>query len=236
MISADDDSIEARYTAQLTRLRQAAERAGRKPDQVKLIAVSKTHPPEAIRRLYALGQRDFGENYVQELTQKAEQLADLDELRWHVIGHLQSNKARAVVPFASVVQTVSSTKLVTELARRAAERRPATRGPLRVLCEVNLASEQAKSGCSADDLPALLDAVERESNLVLAGLMAIPPAVSDPDSSRPYFERLVELRDRLGGPTRLAELSMGMSHDAHVAVAAGATYVRIGTAIFGERG
>ena len=207
-----------------------------------LVAVSKTQPAAAVRAAYALGQRDFGENYVQELVQKATALADLEGLRWHVIGHLQRNKVKHVVEHAQAVHSVDSLALLAELERRMAgraiaiARRAFGDDPrLPVLVEVGIAGEAQKSGCAPSELGALLDAAERASNLRLVGLMCVPPFGDDPAASRPHFERLARLREDHGGPARLPELSMGMTQDYEHALAAGATVVRIGTAIFGPR-
>jgi pyridoxal phosphate enzyme (YggS family) len=207
-----------------------------------LIAVSKFQPASAIRTAYAAGQRDFGENYVQELQEKALELADLRDLRWHMIGHLQRNKARSVAPLASVIHTVHSVELARELDKRAAmvtlegaraflpdERR------LAVLVEVNVGGEAQKSGCAPDALGDVLHALHSASHLRVAGLMCVPPHTDAPSAARPFFDELVRLRDAHGGAERLPELSMGMTADLEYAVAAGATMVRVGTAIFGER-
>jgi pyridoxal phosphate enzyme (YggS family) len=195
---------------------------------VLLIAVSKTHSPEAIRAAYDAGQRDFGENYVQELVEKAELLSDLEGITWHMIGHLQRNKVRPVVKHASVLHTIDSKKLVEELGKR-------VESSLRVLIEVNVAGDEAKSGCRPGELDILLEAVEAQPKLRLAGLMTVPPHTEDPAGARPFFDQLVEIRDANGGIERLPELSMGMTHDLEHAIAAGATMVRVGTAIFGAR-
>ena len=162
----------------------------------------------------------------QELDEKAKELADLPDLRWHFIGHLQSNKAKLVAPVAHLVHAVDSPSLASALARRAPHR-------LRVLVEVNVAGEAEKHGAAPADVGALLDAIEKESNLELAGLMTMPP--HDLDAAKRAFEDLVKLRDRYGGAARLPELSMGMSDDLEIAIACGATLVRVGTAIFGAR-
>ena len=222
------------------RIRAAERAAGRGEGSVVLIAVSKTKPAEAIREAYAAGQRDFGENYVQELAEKAEQLADLEGLRWHFIGHLQRNKAKVVCRIAGAVHTVDSVRLAEELGKRARD----AGKTLPVLVEVNVGGEAAKSGCAPSELGEVLNAIEaqgasgtaREGGLRLNGLMTVPPATDDPRGARPYFDALASLRDSHGGAARLPELSMGMSHDLEHAVAAGATFVRVGTAIFGERG
>jgi pyridoxal phosphate enzyme (YggS family) len=223
-------------------LASALASAGRAPDSARLVAVSKFQPASAIRAAYAQGQRDFGENYVQELEQKAAELADLSDLRWHMIGHLQRNKARTVAPLASLIHTVHSVELVRELDKRASAvslsgGRAFVPGESRlpVLVEVNVGGEAQKSGCSPDALEPLLDALEQATHLRSLGLMCVPPHTEDPSASQPYFERLRSLRDAYGGAQRLPELSMGMTADLSYAVAAGATIVRVGTAIFGER-
>ncbi|MCC6216416.1 MAG: YggS family pyridoxal phosphate-dependent enzyme [Polyangiaceae bacterium] len=234
--------VASRLAAVRERVARAAERAGRSPPA--LVAVSKLQPAEAIRAAYAAGQRDFGENYVQELEAKARELADLEELRWHFIGHLQRNKAKLAASIASVVHTVDSARLAAELGKRAAvtvlpepRRWPiaGASGRLPVLIEVNVGGEASKSGCAPCDLEGVLSAVDAEPALALAGLMTVPPHTDDPGGARPYFERLLALRDAAGGAARLPELSMGMTHDLEVAVACGATIVRVGTAIFGAR-
>jgi pyridoxal phosphate enzyme (YggS family) len=208
----------------------AARAAGRDPAAVQLVAVSKTHPSAAIREAYAAGQRDFGENYVQELVQKAQELSDLKELRWHLIGHLQRNKARHVASLLALLHTVDSVELAGELSKRV---EPGMRLP--VLVEVSIAGEEQKHGVAPGELGALLDGIESLPALALRGLMCVPPFTEDAADSRPHFERLQQLRERHGGAPRLPELSMGMSHDLPHAVAAGATLVRVGTAIFGAR-
>ncbi len=227
-------SVQQRLEQVRARIAAAAAAAGRPAP--RLLAVSKRQPVDALREAYAAGQRDFGENYVQELCDKARQLADLPELRLHLIGHLQRNKVKAVLGAASAVHTLDSLRLVEELARRAqVERLEAGRPPLPVLVEVNVGGEAAKSGCTPGELPTLLDALSGARALELRGLMTVPPYTEEPEGARPYFERLAALREALGGAARLPELSMGMSHDLEVAIAAGATLVRVGTAIFGAR-
>lgn len=224
------------------RLERALLQAGRAPDSARLIAVSKFQPVSAIAAAYAAGQRDFGENYVQELQEKAEQLRDLRDLRWHLIGHLQRNKARFVAPLATLVHTLHSVELVRELDKRVRSSvRDASRAfipgesRLSVLIEVNVGGEAQKSGCAPEALPEVLRACEAAEHLHLAGLMCVPPHTADASDARPYFDRLVQLRDAHGGAQRLPELSMGMTADLEYAVAAGATLVRVGTAIFGVR-
>jgi PLP dependent protein len=194
------------------------------PAGVTLVAVSKTQPPAAIREAYAAGQRDFGENYAQEWRAKADAVADLADLRWHFIGGLQTNKAKYLAGRVASVQTVDRLELARELSRRLTARGARTR----IFLEVNVAGEASKEGCAPADLPSLAEAVRSLPGLDLAGLMCIPPAEGDP---RPHFRLLRALRDQLG----LADLSMGMSGDWRVAVEEGASFIRIGTAIFGAR-
>ncbi len=201
-----------------------AEVTARLPPGVTLIAVSKTQPVEAIREAYAAGQRHFGENYVQEWRPKAEALADLPGLVWHFIGGLQTNKARFLAGRVAWVHTVDRIELARELSRRCV----AAGAGLRVLLEVNLGGEAQKGGCAFSAAPALAEAVRALPALELVGLTCIPPPDQEP---RPHFRALRALRDRLG----LAELSMGMSADWPAAVEEGATFVRLGTAIFGAR-
>jgi len=212
-------------------LARALASAGRAPDSARLVAVSKFQSTSAIRAAYAEGQRDFGENYVQELEQKAAELSDLPDLRWHMIGHLQRNKARTVAPLASLIHTVHSVELVRELDKRASGKE----SRLAVLVEVNVGGEAQKSGCAPAALAELLQALSEARHLRALGLMCVPPHTADPSGALPYFEQLRTLRDAHGGSERLPELSMGMSADLAYAVAAGATIVRVGTAIFGAR-
>jgi pyridoxal phosphate enzyme (YggS family) len=225
-------------------IRQAAVNCGRPPDSVRLVAVSKTKTPEEIRAVYDAGQRDFGENYVQELASKAEALADLHDLRFHFIGHLQRNKAKVAARIASAIHSIDSVRLAEEVGKRAAEA-PVTRSPasfasassdqLAVFVEVNVGGEAQKTGCPPSELGAVLGAIESAPALQLVGLMTVPPLTDDPEGARPYFDALAALRNEHGGAERLPELSMGMSHDLAQAIAAGATIVRVGRAIFGER-
>jgi pyridoxal phosphate enzyme (YggS family) len=203
--------------------RLAALRA-RIPAGVTLVAVSKTHPAEAIREAYAAGQRDFGENYAQEWREKADALSDLPDLRWHFVGGLQTNKVKYLAGRVHLVHAVDREELARELSRRFGQKGAVAR----VLLEVNTGGEATKSGCAPADAPTLAAAVRALPGIELRGLMCMPPPEDDP---RPHFRLLRELRDRLG----LAELSMGMSADWEIAIEEGATLVRIGTAIFGER-
>ena len=214
------------------RIDRAAAAAGRDGASVKLVAVSKTKPAEMIREAYAAGQRAFGENYAQELATKAEALADLSELQWHFIGHLQTNKARVVAAHAHAVHTVDSAALARELGKRATKHaRPA---PLPVLIEVSVGGEAQKAGAAPSDIAEVMRAIAEQPSLALRGLMTVPPA-DDLPAARRVFETLVSLRNLHGGPQALPELSMGMSHDLEVAIACGATWVRVGSAIFGHR-
>jgi len=231
-----EDPIEQDIAARLAEVRQqideAVVRAGRPPGAVRLLAVSKTKPAAAIRAAHAAGQREFGESYAQELAQKAEELRDLDGLVWHFIGRLQRNKAKQVAQAARVIHTVDRPELAAELGKRAA----AAGVRVRILVEVNVAGEASKGGCTPAELAAVLAAVAAEPSLDAAGLMTIPPVTDDPEGARAFFAELRALRDRHGGAAALPELSMGMTHDFAVAVAEGATIVRVGTAIFGARG
>jgi pyridoxal phosphate enzyme (YggS family) len=224
-------SVAERLAQVHARIERAARASGRSPGDVKLIAVSKTKPAEAIREAYAAGQRAFGENYAQELTLKAEALTDLSDLEWHFIGHLQTNKAKVAARFARVVHTIDSTALVRELGRRASKERSS---PLAVLIEVNVGREPQKAGATASEIEEVVTAVRAEASLALRGLMTMPPA-GDPDAARKTFETLALLRNLHGGAAALPELSMGMSEDLEIAIACGASYVRVGRAIFGER-
>jgi pyridoxal phosphate enzyme (YggS family) len=213
------------------RIGHAAEASGRSREEVKLIVVSKAKTAEAIREAHEAGQRAFGESYAQEIEVKARLLGDLPDIEWHFIGHLQSNKAKTVAPLAHMVHTVDTPSLARELARRVVK---ANRRALQVVIEVNVAHEPQKHGVSPGDLEELMQAVQAEPALDLRGLMTVPPA-DDLSMTRRVFETLATLRSLHGGVLRLPELSMGMSHDLEVAVACGATLVRVGTAVFGPR-
>jgi len=210
------------------RIASAAARAGRKAADVRLLAVTKTHPPEVVREAYGAGHRDFGESYVQELVRKHSALADLDGIRWHLIGHLQRNKVPPALEAATTIQSVDSVRLVETLGKRASR-------PVEILVEVNVGGEAQKAGVAPEDLADVLAAAAGHPNLVVRGLMTVPPFSDDPEESRPHFRALRETRDAHGGPDLLPELSMGMTTDLEVAVEEGATWVRVGTAIFGER-
>lgn len=225
--------VAARLAAIRARIAAAAARAGRPPGAVALVAVSKTVPAALVREAVAAGQLLFGENRVQEAREKIPAVGG--GAAWHLIGHLQRNKARLAVELFDLVESVDGAELAHELDRRAGE----AGVRLRVLVQVRLGGEESKSGVEPDAAPALLAAVAALPNLALAGLMALPPPPVAAEDSRPHFARLRELRDRWDGSCcprgSLAELSMGMSADYEVAVEEGATLVRVGTALFGGR-
>jgi pyridoxal phosphate enzyme (YggS family) len=228
------------------RIARAAADAGRDATGIRLVAVSKTKGPDAVREAYAAGQRAFGENYAQELAAKAEALADLPDIEWHFIGHLQTNKAKLVAKHAHVVHTVDSAVLARELGKRAARegssRARASEGGtdggggsrVPVLIEVNVGGEAQKAGARPSELDEVMRAVQAQEALILRGLMTLPPA-GDPAVARSIFETLASLRNLHGGAAVLPELSMGMTADLEVAIACGATIVRVGTAVFGQR-
>ncbi|MBI5488192.1 MAG: YggS family pyridoxal phosphate-dependent enzyme [Deltaproteobacteria bacterium] len=213
------------------RIAAAARRAGRDPAGITLVAVSKTREADEIRAAVAAGQLDFGENYAQELAAKREALADLPQLRWHMIGHLQRNKAKLLVPGIHVLQTIDSPKLIEVVERRLAEHDAC----LEVLIQVDVAGEEQKSGAPPEEVPVLVAAIRACPHLRLRGLMVIPPFTAGAEESRPYFRALRELGAELAPREGERELSMGMSDTFEVAVEEGATIVRVGTAIFGER-
>jgi PLP dependent protein len=228
------------------RIERAALASGRDPAGIRLVAVSKTKSPEAVREAFAAGQRAFGENYAQELAAKAEACADLHGIEWHFIGHLQTNKVRVVVRHAHCVHTVDSVPLARELGKRvrSAAGSSDSASPLPVLIEVNVAREPQKTGAAPSDIEEVMRAVQAEKALALKGLMTVPPLghlgvgsrdVPDLGVAKRCFETLVSLRNLHGGTLVLPELSMGMTSDLEVAVACGATIVRVGTAIFGRR-
>jgi pyridoxal phosphate enzyme (YggS family) len=216
------------------RIADAAGRSGRKAEDVRLIAVSKTHPIEAVRAAAEAGQRDFGENKVQEALQKIAQSTD-SSLRWHLIGHLQSNKARKAAAVVGSIHAIDSIELLNKVDQAARE----TSRTVEVLIQVDLALEDTKYGAPASDVANIVRAAENCTAARLVGLMLLPPIAENPEDARPWFARLRGLRDELvdsgAAAERLRELSMGMSHDFEVAIEEGATMVRVGTAIFGER-
>lgn len=223
--------LAARVTAVRERIARAAARAMRSEQSVRLLAVSKRHPAAAVREAHALGLRAFGENYAQELVAKAGEVGPLEGIEWHMIGHLQTNKARHVAPVISMIHTLDAAHVAAELGKRATS----TGRIIGALIEVNVAGDAAKTGCAPDAVGAIVDAVRQTPGLALRGLMTMPPYDDDPDAARPHFAALREIQARHGGPAALPELSMGMSHDLEAAVEEGATIVRVGTAIFGQR-
>jgi len=216
------------------RIADAAGRAGRSPADVRLIAVSKTHPLDAVRAAADAGQLDFGENKVQEALQKIAQSTDTG-LRWHLIGHLQSNKAKKAAAAAHAIHAIDSVDLLKKVDQAAA----AAGRTIQVLVQLDLALEETKFGAPEADLPGIFAAAANCRAAQMTGLMLLPPLAENPEEARPWFIRLRGVRDRLadaGVPAEhLRELSMGMSHDFEVAIDEGATMVRVGTAIFGER-
>jgi pyridoxal phosphate enzyme (YggS family) len=219
------------------RIAEAARRAGRSEHDIRLVAVSKTFAADRVREAYAAGQRDFGENKVQEGLQKAADTADIS-LRWHLIGHLQSNKARKAAATFGCIHSVDSIELLRRLDEGAAAR-AAGAGQLEILVQVDFAGEATKFGAPPDDARRIVNEALHARGLALKGLMLLPPWSEDPEQTRPWFARLRAFRDQLvqdGAPAQsLAQLSMGMSHDYEAAIEEGATIVRVGTAIFGKR-
>jgi PLP dependent protein len=228
--------IAERVGAVRERIARAASRAGRRPEEITLVAVSKTHPPERVREAFTAGLRDFGENRVQEAESKIAALGDLRAagLRWHLVGHLQANKARKAAALFDRIHSLDNAALGLRLEKASAQ----LKRSLPVLMQVDLAQEPTKYGLHEDHLFPALEQLRGFKSLRVEGLMAMPPYDEDPERVRPYFRRLRELRDRARRENLLlgAELSMGMSHDLEVAIEEGATLVRVGTAIFGERG
>jgi pyridoxal phosphate enzyme (YggS family) len=219
------------------RIAVAARRAGRNPDEIVLMGVSKTFPVERIREAYAAGLRVFGENRVQEFAEKAGAVSDLTDAEWHLIGHLQSNKASKAADLFSAVDSVDSVRLAERL-NAAAEKAAKT---LPILIEINVGGEEAKSGVSpdSDELEKILMAAPNWGNLHVLGLMTVPPYSEDPEGARPFFRQLRDIRDQIASrrlpAIAMDVLSMGMSHDFEVAIEEGSTCVRVGTAIFGDR-
>jgi pyridoxal phosphate enzyme (YggS family) len=229
------DELRERLAEVRRRIDESARRAGRDAAEIKMIAVSKTHPPEVVRRAIRAGASDLGENRVQEADGKISEVGR-ESARWHLIGHLQANKARRAVALFDLIHSLDSASLARRLDRLCEE---AGRDVLPALIQVHLGNEATKSGVGENDLPELIEVIGACRRLRLTGLMTLPPFIEDTELVRPYFRRLRELRDALGarevfGAER-GELSMGMSHDYEVAIEEGATLVRVGTAIFGER-
>lgn len=206
------------------RIAKAAARAERDPASIKLVAVSKNKTAEEIKQAYEAGQKCFGENYAQQLKEKYEQLKNLSDIEWHFIGHLQKNKAKIVAPIVSWMETIDSLELASALDSRAVN-------PINCLIEVNIGGEETKAGVPISKLKTLMGGLANFKNVHLEGLMIIPPYSADPEFSRPFFKKLKEICREYS----LEEISMGMSHDFEVAIEEGATIIRVGTAIFGER-
>ncbi len=230
-------SIAENLAAVREQMRRAAERAGRDPQSIRLMAVSKGKSAEDIRQAVLAGQTLFGENRVQEMTSKAPTLADLPGARFHMIGHLQSNKAKPGAELFHAVDSLDSVKLGDRLDKAAAE----LGKTLDVLIEINIGGEEAKSGVAPDsaELENILAAAAGWKHLRLRGLMTVPPYTDNPEGARPFFRRLRDLRDSIAARAlpgvAMDELSIGMSHDFEIAIEEGSTCVRVGTAIFGER-
>ena len=209
----------------------AARASGREPNQIQLIAVSKKMSMQKIREAYAAGIRTFGENYVQEALGKINELNDLD-IRWHMVGHLQSNKVKSIAGRFALIHSIDSEKLINEIDKRSERAQE-------ILIEVNLAAESSKSGVAPESLPSLLHSLQQKSNVHLRGLMFMPPFELTASESAKYFEKARQLREKMAkevsGPHNLHELSMGTSHDFEVAIQNGATMIRLGTVIFGPR-
>jgi len=230
-------TIASNLSAVRERSTVAARRAGRNPDDIALMAVTKTFPPETIMEAYEAGQRLFGENRVQEFAEKVGALAGLRDVKFHMIGHLQSNKAPKAAEIFHAIDSVDSAKLAERLNGAAGK----LGKTLDVLIEINVGGETPKSGIALDsaELESILNAAPQWPNLHIHGLMTVPPFTEDPEGARPYFRQLRELRDRLAArnfpSVSFDVLSMGMSHDFEVAIEEGSTCVRLGTAIFGTR-
>lgn len=234
------DGLAARFANVKARIEAAATDCGRRPEEVTLIAISKTHPASLVSSLIELGATDLGENRVQEAEEKipevGRELTRRVRPRWHLVGHLQANKARRALQLFDVIHSLDSIDLARRLDRLCGE---AGRQSVPVLIQVDLGHEETKSGIDERELPQLAETVKRLERLKLIGLMTLPPFFEDPKQARPYFRRLRQLRDQLASSGSFGqergELSMGMTHDFAVAIEEGATMVRIGTAIFGER-
>ncbi len=226
--------MEERIQKILKRIEAAALRAGRDPAEVGLVAVAKTHPAEAVREAAAAGLAVFGENYVQEARDKIEALSDLS-VSWHFIGHLQTNKAKYAVRLFDLIHSVDSVKLAAEIDKQAAKRAKVQN----VLIQVNLGNEPTKAGAAAEELESVCREAARFENIRIRGLMTLPPYFDAPEKARPYFTALRNLRSRIAAlaieGVSMEALSMGMTGDFEAAIEEGATWVRIGTAIFGAR-
>ena len=225
--------VAANYHRILDRISETAGKCGRHPREVKVLGAAKSQSVESIRAAIAAGISLIGENYVQEAQEKKAQIAGAVE--WHMIGHLQRNKAKAAVEIFDLIETLDSVALALELEKQCRQRGK----KIRALVEVNLAGEESKSGIAKDDLASLLETIATLDHVAVEGLMTVPPFREEPEESRPYFRELRELKDKFNAQriphVDLQELSMGMTHDYPVAIEEGATIVRIGTALFGPR-
>ena len=232
--SSRRDAIAASLTEVRHRLARSAERSGRLFSSVRLVAISKTHPIDDVRAAFAAGQTEFGENRVQEALEKIDAASDMP-ITWHLVGHLQSNKARKAAASFACIHSIDDADVLRRVDDAAADigRRP------EVFVQIDMAGEPTRHGAMADGCLSIFEAAATCRAVRVTGLMLLPPFTPDPEDARPYFRRLRGLRDELAGrgvpPTMLREMSMGMSHDFDVAVEEGATVVRVGTAIFGER-
>lgn len=222
------ENLAQNYAEVKNQIRRAAEKVGRNADEIKLVAVSKTHPAQIIEKAIAAGARVFGENKVQEAEGKIAEIGR-ERAEWHLIGHLQSNKARKAVRLFDVIHSLDSVELAERLERICEEE---GRAELKVFVQVDLAKEATKNGIEEKDLPALVKFLRDAKHLKFDGLMILPPFFENPEDARPFFRRLREIRDAV---CPRGELSMGMSHDFAEAIEEGATVIRVGTAIFGER-
>ena len=234
MIFKKQDTIRANLARVMDRIATAARRSGRLPDQIRLVAVGKTHPPDAIQAAIDAGATIIGENYIQEARNKFDALS-LAPVQWHFIGHLQSNKAKYAIRLFDLIHTVDSAKLAVELDKQARKA-----GKVQdILVQVNISGETSKSGLCEADVERLLRTISSLKSVSVKGLMTLPPFFDDPEGARPFFASLKALRDRLRAlnlqGVEMNELSMGMTGDFEAAIEEGATLVRIGTCIFGER-
>lgn len=225
--------LKENYSIVRENILKACEKAGRDPESVKLIAVSKTKPAEDIEEIYSLGQRDFGENKVQELSQKIEILPD--DIKWHLIGHLQHNKVKYIIGKTELIHSVDSERLALTISKEAVKHNVTAD----VLIEVNVAGEESKFGVTTDETMELIEKISILPGIHICGLMTIAPFVADPEENRPVFRKLrelsVDIADKKIDNVSMSVLSMGMTNDYMVAIEEGATFVRVGTAIFGER-
>ncbi|MGI6041693.1 MAG: YggS family pyridoxal phosphate-dependent enzyme [Candidatus Alectryocaccobium sp.] len=225
--------LKENYSIVRKNILKACEKAGRDPESVKLIAVSKTKPAEDIEEIYSLGQRDFGENKVQELSQKIEILPD--DIKWHLIGHLQHNKVKYIIGKTELIHSVDSERLALTISKEAVKHNVTAD----VLIEVNVAGEESKFGVTTDETIELIEKISKLPGIHICGLMTIAPFVADPEENRPVFRKLrelsVDIADKKIDNVTMSVLSMGMTNDYMVAIEEGATLVRVGTAIFGER-